>query len=372
MSGTNIAKIEGASRYIYVIGCEETGLFKIGITKSLKRRIFELSRTCVFPLKICAVFMCGMENAAYCEKFLHDRFSFCRTHGEWFKLGDQNLDSVFDAINVPVKLMAKYNPKEWDEESQKRIAASTDRNVGKLEAVRAKLRYRSEAQNKKIASIARGGGLVAPDPGFRTDLYLSDSNNDFPVVGFEEATAGIPLEMAGLEPTTWLDYGGISRGEFPGMMGSPINMEPFRPKVYPREPDVVFGEGEHPGDEQFDIMKHPQVKEFFDGPIPPVPDSAFAYEKKLRDAAQDLTGADPGILNAPEKLGARTAAGIERVDQQLTKKATVTKSKKIAIVSSPDAPPPVSAAVPKIGEKCPHGWANWLQCGKCNSKLAEE
>lgn len=25
----------------------------------------------------------------------------------------------------------------------------------------------------------------------------------------------------------------------------------------------------------------------------------------------------------------------------------------------------------KIGEKCPHGWANWLQCPKCNPKAAE-
>lgn len=23
----------------------------------------------------------------------------------------------------------------------------------------------------------------------------------------------------------------------------------------------------------------------------------------------------------------------------------------------------------KIGEKCPHGWSNWLQCPKCNQKV---
>ncbi len=41
-------------------------------------------------------------------------------------------------------------------------------------------------------------------------------------------------------------------------------------------------------------------------------------------------------------------------------------SKKNREVSGTDAP------TPKIGEKCPHGWANWLQCDKCNTKLAEE
>jgi hypothetical protein len=120
-------------------------------------------------------------------------------------------------------------------------------------------------------------------------------------------------------------------GEFPGMTGSPINMEPFRPKVYPREPDVVFGEEEKFMDAPFNYSE-----------VPKVPEGITSHFEKVREAqalAEMASGADPGILNAPEKLGARTAAGIERVDQQLTKKATVPKSKKIARVSSPDAPP---------------------------------
>lgn len=28
----------------------------------------------------------------------------------------------------------------------------------------------------------------------------------------------------------------------------------------------------------------------------------------------------------------------------------------------------LAAPHPKIGEKCPHGWANWMQCPKCNSR----
>lgn len=31
----------------------------------------------------------------------------------------------------------------------------------------------------------------------------------------------------------------------------------------------------------------------------------------------------------------------------------------------------VARVTPKIGQKCPHGWANWLQCKVCNERLSK-
>jgi hypothetical protein len=105
-------------------------------------------------------------------------------------------------------------------------------------------------------------------------------------------------------------------------------------------PDVVFGEEEKFMDAPFNYSE-----------VPKVPEGIVSHFEKLREAqalAEMASGADPRILNAPKKPGARTAAGIERVDQQLTKKATVPKSKKIARVSSPDVPPPVFDTNPDL------------------------
>jgi hypothetical protein len=136
------------------------------------------------------------------------------------------------------------------------------------------------AQYKKNCEVSATSGEGAdsglPDPGF----------------GEMGENTGIPSHIADLQPTTWPEYGGIPRGEFPK-----------------------------------------------------VPDEVANHLRGIYNLMDKVSGADPRILNDPEKPGARTAAGIERVDQQLTKKATVPKSKKIARVAP--SPDPGNAHDPK-------------------------
>lgn len=130
---------------------------------------------------------------------------------------------------------------------------------------------------------------AAPD--FRTDLYLSDSKNDFPVVGFEEATAGIPLEMAGLEPTTWPTYGGIKRGRF-----TPVFEEHGM-----QWGGVPRSEIDKNSNENFDMLD-----------IPKVPDAVFEQLADLQAALDQLTGADPAAFEVLQK---KSSSGIEAAEK---------------------------------------------------------
>lgn len=74
------------NHYIYMIYCEETGLTKIGITDNPKRRIREISSDCAFDVELLATWIVSKELSRGFEAMLHEAFSYCRHHGEWFKI----------------------------------------------------------------------------------------------------------------------------------------------------------------------------------------------------------------------------------------------------------------------------------------------
>lgn len=68
--------------YIYLIESLETGQFKIGKTKNVKRRLKTLQTGNGGKLKIIEIFQTKYPNKL--ESYLHNYFSHEKTIGEWF------------------------------------------------------------------------------------------------------------------------------------------------------------------------------------------------------------------------------------------------------------------------------------------------
>ncbi|MFW6242790.1 MAG: GIY-YIG nuclease family protein [bacterium] len=68
--------------FIYLIQCLESGDYKIGKTKNIKRRLKSLQTGNSGELKVIDYFETKYPNKL--EKFLHNRFSYGKKIGEWF------------------------------------------------------------------------------------------------------------------------------------------------------------------------------------------------------------------------------------------------------------------------------------------------
>lgn len=73
---------------LYLIKCNQ--FYKIGIANDIESRLASLQTGNPYMLGIEACFQ--FTNAASVEKALHQRFSGVRTLGEWFELGENDLD----------------------------------------------------------------------------------------------------------------------------------------------------------------------------------------------------------------------------------------------------------------------------------------
>jgi len=80
-------KNEPRPGYIYLL--QGVGVYKIGRTKSPKRRYSTLSVKLPFDVKI--VHLIKTNDMASAEKYLHDKYQQKRVRGEWFKLSDSDI-----------------------------------------------------------------------------------------------------------------------------------------------------------------------------------------------------------------------------------------------------------------------------------------
>lgn len=87
-----------AKEFIYVLHCPETGLRKIGTTVNVRQRMAQLQAGSAYPLDIgnAIILVCPAETGRLFESHLHEKFRHKRTHGEWFKLDDEDMKH-FDA-----------------------------------------------------------------------------------------------------------------------------------------------------------------------------------------------------------------------------------------------------------------------------------
>ena len=92
-------------RYVYFIQGEMTGLIKIGLSDHPAGRRYHLQVGS--PDKLVLLATIATERALFLERELHERFSACRAHGEWFR-PDKDLKEYI--ANVAIKPAKR---REW-------------------------------------------------------------------------------------------------------------------------------------------------------------------------------------------------------------------------------------------------------------------
>lgn len=83
---------------VYIIKGETTGLYKIGCSNDVFRRIVELSNMNADRLSLYCVFETHKYFAL--ESQLHELFSKNRKHGEWFALDKEDLNILKDTVEL--------------------------------------------------------------------------------------------------------------------------------------------------------------------------------------------------------------------------------------------------------------------------------
>ncbi|GGZ18490.1 GIY-YIG nuclease family protein [Streptomyces nitrosporeus] len=79
---------------VYVIGARDSLTAKIGVTRSLEKRLQQIQSTC--PIKVEILWHTAGGSAL--EKALHAHFASQRSHGEWFTFDSDPVDAVRAAI----------------------------------------------------------------------------------------------------------------------------------------------------------------------------------------------------------------------------------------------------------------------------------
>jgi hypothetical protein len=102
---------------IYIAYCKETNLYKIGTSTRPQERLKELNATSAYKIELFRIFIVYAPFARPFEKLLHKIFSHCRTHQEWFKLGEIELmwlksNSCLFSVNLTTHtpLVEHYSP----------------------------------------------------------------------------------------------------------------------------------------------------------------------------------------------------------------------------------------------------------------------
>lgn len=78
---------------VYILSEEKINpLYKIGVTKNVKRRINQLKTEYAYPVKVIMSFLCKEEDRFIIEKYLHQAFAEKRMNGEWFNLTNDDIE----------------------------------------------------------------------------------------------------------------------------------------------------------------------------------------------------------------------------------------------------------------------------------------
>lgn len=122
-------------QFLYLIECKEH--YKIGVANDVKSRLAQLATGNPFPLTIKACF--GFENAEIVERVLHQRFSECRTKGEWFCLSLGNIDNFMKiCTELGGQELSFLNPSPEDNEVEE---AEEDQEIFNEAGLRIEKRY---------------------------------------------------------------------------------------------------------------------------------------------------------------------------------------------------------------------------------------
>lgn len=89
---------------LYLIKNSTHGLYKLGYSDDVQRRLNDLQRESAYALELVAEWRCPKVCVRAFESLLHDKLSYCRTHGEWFAIDDETLAEIeqLDTWVVPM------------------------------------------------------------------------------------------------------------------------------------------------------------------------------------------------------------------------------------------------------------------------------
>lgn len=108
--------------FVYIVHCAETGLYKIGISGKPQNRLKQLKSGSAYEIELVQEFRVYEPFARPFEQLLHKVFAHCRTHQEWFKLGEIELmwlksNSCPFSVNLtthgPIAQFYSIFPESW-------------------------------------------------------------------------------------------------------------------------------------------------------------------------------------------------------------------------------------------------------------------
>jgi hypothetical protein len=80
------------AQYVYLLKSGE--YYKIGSTKNIPNRIKQLQTGSPHPVTLVDFSVCALTKIN--EQEIHEHFSHCRMHGEWFALRENEVDTIRD------------------------------------------------------------------------------------------------------------------------------------------------------------------------------------------------------------------------------------------------------------------------------------
>jgi len=86
--------------YVYIIGNEQYGWYKIGYSLNPYERLIAFNVGCPVPLSIVAKFKCPKTLCTSLEADLHKTFSEQQLHNEWFNLTAEDLTRAKNLANL--------------------------------------------------------------------------------------------------------------------------------------------------------------------------------------------------------------------------------------------------------------------------------
>ena len=84
-------------KFLYIIRCNSSNFYKIGVSQHPEYRITDLQVGC--PYSLVLVYKKQFDNAKEVESLLHRKYWKRCVEGEWFELSKDDIDSIQQGLN---------------------------------------------------------------------------------------------------------------------------------------------------------------------------------------------------------------------------------------------------------------------------------
>ena len=100
------------SGYVYLLRCENTNFYKIGVSKiHFKTRLSGIQSGC--PFLIIPIYVEYAKEYFRVEKYLHKKYKKKNIRGEWFEFNEKEVEDVINELKTKaqtqIELNFKYN-----------------------------------------------------------------------------------------------------------------------------------------------------------------------------------------------------------------------------------------------------------------------